>query len=174
MKRRKNGAYRYDQDSAQSLSDEVVEILAASTPDTDVVAQVLSAVCRRFRIACGFVYELDHDGVFRLRDSFSGAAPVAILPRSFRFEAGQSIRDLSQMLAEPAIFQDADIPVPPNAVLIKPVPGDDGRPVGLVGMTDRRRALLRSRPALGTTRTILSLLANCVRVRMRHRRPRAD
>ena len=166
--------YNFDSGGVQQLFAKIIESLSTTDNHESVVAEILFAMCTHFRFGCGFVYEADHTHTLLLKERFSATRAME-LPHSFRLEEQMDPEDLQDLLADSFFYQDArssarlDI-FDANTIMLAAIKNQEGVPIGLVGMMDRRRNILSADDqAVDAAKTVLNLLANHIKLHIYQR-----
>lgn len=169
--------YAYDSDGLQEFFASIIESLSTTDNPDAMVERILSEVCQHFRFGCGFVYEADHTRVFHLKERYFGY-PTASLPESLELESHLGAREMRRMQESMVVYRNAgdtltELGIPSvfssSTFMFIPVLNRDKKPVGIVGMLDRRRNILMDDKGVRAARMVLNLLANTVQLRMYQR-----
>jgi len=165
--------YTYDTGNLQGLFAKIIESLSAPDHGEDIVERILTDICRHFRFGCGFVYESNHTGTFFLKEQCALYAGTA-LPETFTLEKHLNVEEMGAFLDSSVFYQhltegDRQGIFDSNSFMLVPCLAKDNRPIGLVGMMDRRRNILLDDQAVGAAKMVLNLLANHVKLRIYQR-----
>lgn len=167
--------YIYDSGDLQQLFAGIIESLGTPDEDANVVERILTDICRHFKFGCGFVYESDHTGRFFLKEHFFSYSAHK-LPEAFRLEKHLNVEEVGELLKSSVFYQHFDAAgdetlglFDSNTLMLVPSFGKDNKPIGLVGMMDRRRNILLDNQAVVAAKTVLNLLANHVKLRIYQR-----
>lgn len=165
--------YTYDSGNLQELFAKIIESLGTPGQDESVVERILNDICRHFRFGCGFVYESDHTNTFFLKEQCS-LYPALMLPETFTLEKHLNVKEMDSLLDSSVFYQhlaegDRHGIFDSNSFMLVPCLSKDNRPIGLVGMMDRRRNILLNDQAIGAAKMVLNLLANHVKLRIYQR-----
>lgn len=170
-------SYNYNSSGLQQLFANIVEALSLPGESGDTIGRILTDVCKHFRFGCGFVYEADHTHEFFLKDQYSAYFPSG-LPTSFRLEKHLSVEEMQCLLRSSVFYQHNEVGgtaaalssiFNSNSFMLVAVQNKDKKPIGLVGLMDRRRNILLDDQAVQAAHMVLNLLANHVKLRIYQR-----
>lgn len=174
-------SYTYEQDNLQGLFARIVEQLGADIDSNALIHGLLEEVCEYFRFGRGFIYEYDHTYTLHIHEQYASyisepAPPTIKLEDCLTPEAFQRLAQgpLFVSTAAKNLHQDSEWAglarlFGAGTLLLVPVANPSGRLMGLVGLTDRRGAILLEERAVRAAQTILALLANYVKLRVYQR-----
>ncbi len=169
--------FNYNSDDLQHLFAKIIASLSSPDEPEELAGQILGDVCRHFRFGCGFIYEADHTRTFHIKERYSGYETASI-PESFRLENYLAGNDMETLLRSAVFYQHLDPEnddpghsgvFDSNTFMLVPVLNKDNRPIGLVGMMDRRHNILFDSRAVQAAKMVLNLLANTVKLRLYQR-----
>ncbi|MDL2233438.1 GGDEF domain-containing protein [Ruminococcaceae bacterium OttesenSCG-928-L11] len=168
------------QDSSKELFVDVMDRLSAQQDPYRPIHGILADACRCFGFGCGFVYESDHTGKFALEERFCNYSNDALKQTVYLQEyLGGEL--LAQMATRPVVFfptrtvnnGELDMRLAElfeaNSLLIVSVVGTSGNTEAIVGMSDRRGRILLSGEEISVARSILTVVANHIKLRMYQR-----
>lgn len=163
-------------DSAQALFIDVMDRLRAQYDPYEPINGIIAETCRFFGFGCGFIYETDHTGLFLLREQYCNYSNDA-LQINLRLEDYLRPEQMAELSHSSIVFfptrsgisqTDARLAelFDANSLLLVTIDGTDNHPIGIVGMSDRRGRILLSAEEINVARSILSVVANHVKLRL--------
>lgn len=167
-------------EQAQDLFIQVMQQLGAHDSSSLSMRGILEDMCVFFGFGSGFIYEADHSDTFHLRESFSKFYTHA-LHEEIHFHGQLNDEEYERLSQVPVIFfnsrreQDtfqlkmAEI-FNANSLLALPILNTEKLPVGLVGMVDRRSEILLGDDQIDIARSVLTVVANHVKLRVYRQR----
>ncbi len=186
MQNRKTDSEVRNVSAAESLFLEVLEVMNRPGVLFDTIPQVLERICGYFSFGGAFVYEQDHTQAFWRKEYFE-AYDNAHLRDKFSFKDFFTPAESKQLAAMPVLFYNKgmekgkdDDPdglkekaaqvFGANTLLLLPMLDTDGSMMGCVGIFDRRSEILLDGKEISVAHTILSVVANRIKLRVYQRR----
>lgn len=166
--------YNFNPDDLHHLFAKIIHSLSIHDATENVVGSILSEVCEHFKFGCGFVYEADYTNTFFLKERYA-SYDTANLSQSFQLEKHLDVEEIRVLLGKAAFFQQIDPGdaekgktriFESNTIILVPAIGREQKPIGLVGMMDRRRNILLDEKAIESAKMVLNLIANNVKIRI--------
>ena len=166
-------------ESSRQFIFHLFECLNAPNADKTIVDTALRETGEHFGFGCGFVYEMDHSGVFHLCEHFRNYDSP--LDEHFQIEDSIPRSKVSTFSENPFLIrilvngvlpqEDADIAgarriFASSTFIIAPVADAKGRLIALVGMADRRTHAHFNDDTLSAAKMALGLLVTRVRIRV--------
>lgn len=165
---------------SQGLFLEVVEDLHKDGDSYKAIPAALKKICTHFSFGCAFIYEGDHTKRFFLKEHYATYDNPS-LHDQFQLEEILSRQDIDGLSSAPVMFfNDADQNnslecslsdlFDAKTVLVIPILDKDDSLIGCVGMVDRRSSLLLTKEDITISRTIFSVIAGQVKLRIYEQR----
>lgn len=154
-----------------------VDQLSRDSELDEIIPSILKDLCLTFDFGCGFIYEGDHNKVFHLRNYFerypnqhlqskislSGDLDTSLLEL---FKKDSSVCFLDINSCEDVLEQQFGNIFHAKSMVLIPVFSKNNKIMALVGLLDRRAKTAEEAEAVNFTRSILSILANYIKMQM--------
>ena len=165
----------------EELYIRVVKKLSSTENTNRYLTDILQDVCSHFSFGCGLIYQADHTNIFFLKEFFAFYEDK--IQEVINLSDFLSQKEINELFGSPVFFSVKDDNSEQNTAVggIKdkildvfsartlfmiPIKGDDGRFVGFVVLLDRRSRILLDDQNKDAARTVLTIVANFVKLRI--------
>jgi diguanylate cyclase (GGDEF)-like protein len=154
----------------------LLRTLSSYETHTSDLSDILKDVCIHFGFGCGLVYEANHTNTLFLKerffiyhtDQFMDEIDLmsCLSPEELACLVGMPIFFSSRQSQKNSLNQKLSELFHVNTIFIIPIKDEAGKFIGFVAMLDRRSRIVLSEKNINTIHTILTIVANYVKLRI--------